>query len=587
MASSSTAMRLELGLWAGASRMGAPMVGFLPLKTPIECDGLELDEEHAFTVSLFMEKQTSEGRSVGLCIDLTSPQPSGQRLYDTEEWSRDWDVQYLALPCAPPLPEAGNAAAWAEAVPDEEAVGTFIKKVEAFWAEPGNQKRYIAVHCVTGVNLTGYMIARYGMRNVPLARVLALFGTQRKPGVYAPDLLDALWQRAPAAAESVNDGWTQPAPPAWHPLAPRTIVRPKPPSPRSLEAQRRVKPAVPLFNDPPPAAGAKRPAAAAPLAADAASAAGGSAATAAAKFAQPPAKAARTGSGSAEDGDSLAGVRSVGEPLAAAEAARLRRSCATLVLGSQANGGPSGPEGADVLETEGGLPCACQSAPLRPAHLELLGRAGGNGRLVTWIPEGARCVLYVLTDDAAPSATRSVLFDAQGGAWQLGAMAWPKPAAAAGDSGGSHAPLVLAGELVCDRDGSTASGVWRLLCSDVLCLGGRSIISQPLHKRLALLDAEVIKPRRTVASVASELLRVRLKECFRLKYVPYLLSKFVPKLTHPARGLVFLDADAPFTAGASERALDWERAPPASAEGAAGEVVGEAELVAYAEANFK
>ena len=95
--------QVDLSIWKGAPRVGTPFVGFIPLKAPIETKGIVLDEEDEFTVSMFMDRQNLAGRSVGLCIDLTSLQPSVNQLYDTAEWSRDWDVEYLSLPCAPPL----------------------------------------------------------------------------------------------------------------------------------------------------------------------------------------------------------------------------------------------------------------------------------------------------------------------------------------------------------------------------------------------------------------------------------------------------------------------------------------------------
>ena len=108
---------------------------------------------------------------------------------------------------------------------------------------------------------------------------------------------------------------------------------------------------------------------------------------------------------------------------------------------------------------------------------------------------------------------------------------------------------------------------------------------QPLHKRLALLNTDVLPPRKASPAVATERLRVRAKDCFRLKYVPYLLDKFLAKVTHPTRGLIFLDAEASHAPGMSESAgLEWLLEPPA---GQATDAVPQAELVALAEAHFR
>ena len=119
---------VDLTAWLGAPRMGQPVTGFIALKTPLDfeaCGGeaCGADEADEFTVSMFMERQASDGRSVGMVVDLTTPQPDGRRLYDTEEWTRDWDVEYVSLPCAPPLepPRAEKPAepTWMEHVPSE------------------------------------------------------------------------------------------------------------------------------------------------------------------------------------------------------------------------------------------------------------------------------------------------------------------------------------------------------------------------------------------------------------------------------------------------------------------------------------
>lgn len=144
-------------------------------------------------------------------------------------------------------------------------------------------------------------------------------------------------------------------------------------------------------------------------------------------------------------------------------------------------------------------------------------------------------------------------------------------------------------ELVCDKEGAGAPPVWRLLAYDVLAIGGKPLTKMPLHKRMALIGKEVINPRKHpthASAVAAEALRVRQKDCFRLKHVGHLLRKFIPKLSHPAKGLVFLEAEAPFTAGTVSSALDWY-----SQAGAGGGVPGggvpEPELLAFADAHFK
>jgi len=636
--------KVDLSIWKGAPRVGTPFVGFIPMKAPIETKGIVLDEEDEFTVSMFMDRQNLAGRSVGLCIDLTSLQPSVNQLYDTAEWSRDWDVEYLSLPCAPPLSEAEPGTEWRESVPSEEIVSQFIAAVERFWASPANGRRHIAVHCVTGVNVAGYMIARFGMRVAPLDRVLGAIAASRPPGVYAPEFLEALWEHAPAS--SVADSWVQPQPPAWHPIVFRTIALPQrkppaapasaplasapapssttampPPPPRSVAApsatatmappSAKVKPAVPLFHalaaDTAPRS---TPASSSSLDASpfAAQMAGGP--TAAPKRPPPTAcaidseapptkKAALEVAGS--DAGPGAGVGplalcSVGRALSPEEAAALHRTCEELVGGGSNGSGGVDASGARAEASCRRLPCRSHGVSLRREHLQAMQTSGGSGMLVTWKASGERVLLLVLADASSETQTRSVLFDDRGGAWQLPPMHWPRlPSSAAvaregsmggaGGSEGTHAGLVLAGEVVGDKEGEGGSTTWRLLAYDVLAIHGNSTCNQPLKKRLALLNTDVLPPRKASPAVATERLRVRAKDCFRLKYVPYLLDKFLAKVTHPIRGLIFLKDDACHAPGTSESAgLDWLLEPPA---GQATNAVPQAELVALAEAHFK
>ena len=55
--------------------MGQPVAGFLPLKTPRTTPP---DDESMFDVSMFVERQQSLGRSVGLCINLCGGKAKAQ-----------------------------------------------------------------------------------------------------------------------------------------------------------------------------------------------------------------------------------------------------------------------------------------------------------------------------------------------------------------------------------------------------------------------------------------------------------------------------------------------------------------------------
>ena len=88
----------SLAEWVGAPRLPArPVSGFLPTKAPISLESVDstLDEGDRYEVSMFMDRQTSQSRSVGLCVDTTVPH-GGARLFEAAEWD-DYDVQCVQL----------------------------------------------------------------------------------------------------------------------------------------------------------------------------------------------------------------------------------------------------------------------------------------------------------------------------------------------------------------------------------------------------------------------------------------------------------------------------------------------------------
>jgi len=290
------------------------------------------------------------------------------------------------------------------------------------------------------------------------------------------------------------------------------------------------KPAVPLFD-------AKRPAG--PPAA--------------------PADAKRSKEAEAAGGEAADGLAAVGTPLGSDEAARLAAVCVEL-LGRSAS-----PSSAAALLLE--------STPLDRSRLDTL-RASPH--LVTWLTLGERCAL--LLEPASGGGAPPALIDARGGAWRLPPMKWPRKA-----DGRPLGGVLLLADLVCDRE-AQGSAVWRLLCHDLLACDGQSLVDQPLQKRLALLESEVLAPRKAPGvDLSTEKLRVRKKDFYRLKYIPYLLKQFIPKLTHSADGLIILPADTPYPVETGNpRALEWRKGS-SSGDG----VVGEKELVLWAETHFK
>ena len=210
------ASTVSLVEWQHAARLPVrPVSGFLPTKAPISLESVDsaLEEGDRYEVSMFMDRQTSASRSVGMCVDTTVPQ-DGARLFEAAEWD-DYDVQCTQVPCSPPLPAASKPLV--EPLPSEEAIVSFCKAVDAFWSSPRNRKRHVAVVCVTGINVSGYLIVQYLVRCAKYTpeRALSEFAAARPPGVYCPKMLSALLASSPGAKKL-----PPPTPPAWHAMPP-------------------------------------------------------------------------------------------------------------------------------------------------------------------------------------------------------------------------------------------------------------------------------------------------------------------------------------------------------------------------------
>eukprot|EP00965_Chrysotila_dentata_P086755 2863613-Pleurochrysis_carterae.AAC.1 len=96
--------------------------------------------------------------------------------------------------------------------------------------------------------------------------------------------------------------------------------------------------------------------------------------------------------------------------------------------------------------------------------------------------------------------------------------------------------------------------------------------------------SQVVAPRKALGALSSERLRVRQKDNFRLKYVPYLLTEFKRKLTHGHGGLVFLHSEAPLCVHASDAVIAWVPTDDGSLDHTGS--VSEAELTAWAKEHF-
>eukprot|EP00967_Tisochrysis_lutea_P102507 scaffold154361_cov29-Tisochrysis_lutea.AAC.2 len=60
-------------------------------------------------------------------------------------------------------------------VPSEGAVRGFCDLVGDFWKQPAHRRLYVAVHCLSGFNTTGFFIVSYLAQHAPLIQALKAF----------------------------------------------------------------------------------------------------------------------------------------------------------------------------------------------------------------------------------------------------------------------------------------------------------------------------------------------------------------------------------------------------------------------------
>ena len=202
----------KLQKWGDYESYGEP-VGpsrFIPMKTPLSptlladlgvrgderADDLErprASEEitptsteritpHVHTLPGFLAAQKRRGRDVGLVIDLSNH----DCLYSDgilETGVRRVHVRNVA-----------------KSVPGVDAVAEVIATARAFFLEPKNAEKYVAIHCAYGFNRTGFVLCCYLVEKCGLsaAQALAAFAEARKPGVKHERFREALRRRYPS-----------------------------------------------------------------------------------------------------------------------------------------------------------------------------------------------------------------------------------------------------------------------------------------------------------------------------------------------------------------------------------------------------
>uniref|UniRef100_A0A6A7G1Z7 mRNA-capping enzyme-like n=1 Tax=Hirondellea gigas TaxID=1518452 RepID=A0A6A7G1Z7_9CRUS len=181
---------------------------FVPCKIFLDCSRYQtsVPEKNTFSPSSFVKDMNSVEVYVSLVIDLTST-----NYYYTREELVSNSCMHVNIPCT----EDGS-------IPSRQSVVKFIGVCSDF-ARGNVNLNAIAVHCMQGFNLTGFMICSYLVeeKNISIDAAVKEFSMKRPPGIYNQSFLDELYRRYD---NNLGDGnpashtlhALAPAPPTWH-----------------------------------------------------------------------------------------------------------------------------------------------------------------------------------------------------------------------------------------------------------------------------------------------------------------------------------------------------------------------------------
>ncbi|WOK94206.1 mRNA-capping enzyme [Canna indica] len=184
--------------WLDCPPYGQCIGNIIPSKVPLdETYNESVLPGKRYSSKQVINKQRSQGREIGLVIDLTNT----SRYYSPAEWTK-LGIKHVKIACK------GR-----DSVPDNESVNLFVHEVLQFLSRQRHSKRFILVHCTHGHNRTGFMIIHYLMRTqqIHVSEALQIFSQARPPGIYKQDYIEALYTFYHESPESI----VCPSTPEW------------------------------------------------------------------------------------------------------------------------------------------------------------------------------------------------------------------------------------------------------------------------------------------------------------------------------------------------------------------------------------
>ncbi|KAL6059021.1 mRNA guanylyltransferase [Balamuthia mandrillaris] len=118
---------------------------------------------------------------------------------------------------------------------------------------------------------------------------------------------------------------------------------------------------------------------------------------------------------------------------------------------------------------------------------------------------------------------------------------------------------LIDGELVCDVVEGNKQ-VLTFLMYDIVAWMGVNVAKRDLPDRLKIIQNDVLGPRKEDKShdYSKEPFKLRLKDFFEIKYLPYVFKEVIPHLHHQNDGIIFTPVRFPYTPGTCKQMLKWK-----------------------------
>jgi hypothetical protein len=170
----------------------------ITLKTPLSSlYETKIPEGAIFEVDTFAKAMQAKPLDVGMVVDVTL---DSLKYHKASEWD-DWDMEYVKIKPGPEQQACPMA-------PTVETVTRFIQEVEAFWRNPENAGRGVAVFCTHGFNFAGTCLVAHmvqiGGMSVDLA--LQAFAASHAPGIFSMACIQMLHRVFPSKVKSSTAG---------------------------------------------------------------------------------------------------------------------------------------------------------------------------------------------------------------------------------------------------------------------------------------------------------------------------------------------------------------------------------------------